>query len=99
VIEGLLHPLGEGTGFPVHLVEVDGNLLPPNLVNKLEIFMLNVLRFGRSVEANDLVCPAASRNDGSIQPLPASPAWAESLEKGTLAEKTRRVAEAQRDAA
>jgi hypothetical protein len=26
-------------------IEIDGNLLPPNVINKLEIFMLNVLRF------------------------------------------------------
>jgi hypothetical protein len=27
-------------------IEIDGNLLPPNVINKLEIFMLNVSRFG-----------------------------------------------------
>jgi hypothetical protein len=27
-------------------VEVDGNLLPPSIVNKLNIFMVNVLRHG-----------------------------------------------------
>ena len=26
-------------------IEIDGAILPPNIVNKLEIFMLNVLRF------------------------------------------------------
>jgi len=31
--------------YPILSVEVDGNLLPPNIVNKLNIFMVNVLRF------------------------------------------------------
>jgi len=26
-------------------IEIDGNLLPPNVINRMEIFMLNVQRF------------------------------------------------------
>jgi hypothetical protein len=44
-------------------VEVDGNLLPPNIVNKLNIFMVNVLRFkGGSDLAASLVDKAGSHN-------------------------------------
>jgi hypothetical protein len=36
-------------------VEVDGNLLPPNIVNKLNIFIVNVLRFKGSSDLSLLV--------------------------------------------
>jgi hypothetical protein len=36
-------------------VEVDGNLLPPNIVNKLNIFMVNVLRFKGDDDLSGLV--------------------------------------------
>ncbi|MDR2516978.1 MAG: acyl-CoA dehydratase activase [Spirochaetaceae bacterium] len=45
VIEGLYTPWARERNYPVLSVEVDGNLLPPNIVNKLNIFMVNVLRF------------------------------------------------------
>jgi predicted CoA-substrate-specific enzyme activase len=45
VIEGVLTPWARERKYPIISVEIDGNLLPPNIVNKLEIFMLNVLRF------------------------------------------------------
>jgi predicted nucleotide-binding protein (sugar kinase/HSP70/actin superfamily) len=45
VIEGLYSPWARERGYPILSVEVDGNLLPPNIVNKLNIFMVNVLRF------------------------------------------------------
>ena len=45
VIEGLITPWSRERRFPVISVEIDGDILPPNIVNKLEIFMLNVLRF------------------------------------------------------
>jgi len=45
VIEGILTPWARENNFPIMSVEVDGNVLPPNIINKLEIFMLNVLRF------------------------------------------------------
>ena len=45
VIEGILTPWAREQKYPIISVEIDGNLLPPNVLNKLEIFMLNVLRF------------------------------------------------------
>ncbi len=46
VIEGLFTPWARERNYPVISVEIDGNLLPPSIVNKLNIFMVNVLRFG-----------------------------------------------------
>ena len=43
-------------------MEVDGNLLPPNIVNKLNIFMVNVLRFKGSNDLSSLVDKAGSHN-------------------------------------
>jgi hypothetical protein len=34
---------------------VDGNLLPPNIVNKLNIFMVNVLRYKGGTDLSALV--------------------------------------------
>jgi len=45
VIEGMFTPWARERNYPILSVEVDGNLLPPNIVNKLNIFMVNVLRF------------------------------------------------------
>ncbi len=45
VIEGLYTPWARERRYPVMSIEIDGNLFPPNVLNKLEIFMLNVLRF------------------------------------------------------
>ncbi|GHU52749.1 hypothetical protein FACS189496_3360 [Bacilli bacterium] len=42
-------------------MEVDGNLLPPNIVNKLNIFMVNVLRFKGGNDLSGLVDKAGSR--------------------------------------
>ncbi|MCU0821603.1 MAG: hypothetical protein MUC95_03915, partial [Spirochaetes bacterium] len=52
VIEGLYTPWARERKYPVMSVEIDGEILPPNIVRKLEIFMLNVLRFreGREIE-------------------------------------------------
>ena len=55
VIEGLLTPWARERRFPVMSVEIDGEILPPNIVNKLEIFMLNVLRFRSKTGTLDLV--------------------------------------------
>jgi predicted CoA-substrate-specific enzyme activase len=55
VIEGLLTPWARERRFPVMSVEIDGEILPPNIVNKLEIFMLNVLRFRKRLDTVDLV--------------------------------------------
>ncbi len=44
-IEGIITPWAREKKYPLMSVEIDGAILPPNIVNKLEIFMLNVLRF------------------------------------------------------
>jgi hypothetical protein len=62
VIEGLFTPWARERNFPTLSVEVDGNLLPPNIVNKLNIFMVNVLRFRGNKDLSSLVDPAGSHN-------------------------------------
>ena len=60
VIEGIYTPWARERNYPTISVEVDGNLLPPNIVNKLNIFMVNVLRFRSHAEAGELIEPADS---------------------------------------
>jgi len=55
VIEGIMTPWTRDHLYPMISVEIDGNILPPNIVNKLEIFMLNVLRFRRSPSIDALL--------------------------------------------
>jgi predicted nucleotide-binding protein (sugar kinase/HSP70/actin superfamily) len=55
VIEGLFTPWARERNYPILSVEVDGNLLPPNIVNKLNIFMVNVLRFKGEGDLSTLV--------------------------------------------
>ena len=55
VIEGIYMPWARERNYPVLSVEVDGNLLPPNIVNKLNIFMVNVLRFNGGTDLSQLV--------------------------------------------
>jgi len=55
VIEGLFTPWARERNYPILSVEVDGNLLPPNIVNKLNIFMVNVLRFRGAGDMSALV--------------------------------------------
>ena len=55
VIEGLFTPWARERNYPILSVEVDGNLLPPNIVNKLNIFMVNVLRFKGEGDLSGLV--------------------------------------------
>jgi predicted nucleotide-binding protein (sugar kinase/HSP70/actin superfamily) len=55
VIEGLFTPWARERNYPILSVEVDGNLLPPNIVNKLNIFMVNVLRFKGGDDLSELV--------------------------------------------
>ena len=45
VIESLYTPWARDRNYPIISVEIDGNQLPPNLISKLNIFMVNVLRF------------------------------------------------------
>jgi predicted CoA-substrate-specific enzyme activase len=58
VIEGVFTPWARERNYPVLSVEVDGNLLPPNIVNKLNIFMVNVLRFQGNQDLSGLIDPA-----------------------------------------
>ncbi len=60
VIEGIYTPWARERNYPIISVEVDGNLLPPNIVNKLNIFMVNVLRFRKEKGAEDLIEAANS---------------------------------------
>ncbi|GHU66056.1 2-hydroxyglutaryl-CoA dehydratase [Spirochaetia bacterium] len=62
VIEGLFTPWARERNYPTLSVEVDGNLLPPNIVNKLNIFMVNVLRFRGGTDLSSLVDKAGSHN-------------------------------------
>ncbi|GHV80211.1 2-hydroxyglutaryl-CoA dehydratase [Spirochaetia bacterium] len=62
VIEGLFTPWARERNYPILSVEVDGNLLPPNIVNKLNIFMVNVLRFKGGNDLSSLVDKAGSHN-------------------------------------
>ena len=55
VIEGLFTPWARERKYPMISIEIDGNLLPPNVLNKLEIFMLNVLRFRNNPDVNTMV--------------------------------------------
>jgi predicted CoA-substrate-specific enzyme activase len=55
VIEGVLTPWAREQKYPIISIEIDGNLLPPNVISKLEIFMLNVLRFGDNKNINTIL--------------------------------------------
>jgi len=55
VIEGLFAPWARDRNYPALSVEIDGNQLPPNIVNKLNIFMVNVLRFKGDRELSSLI--------------------------------------------
>jgi len=55
VIEGVLTPWARERKYPIISIEIDGNILPPNILNKLEIFMLNVLRFRENEDVNTMV--------------------------------------------
>ena len=55
VIEGVLTPWAREQKYPIISIEIDGNLLPPNVLNKLEIFMLNVLRFKGNDDVNTMI--------------------------------------------
>lgn len=55
VIEGLYTPWARERRYPIISIEIDGNLLPPNVLSKLEIFMLNVLRFKSNGNAQVMI--------------------------------------------
>jgi predicted nucleotide-binding protein (sugar kinase/HSP70/actin superfamily) len=70
VIEGIFTPWARERNYPTLSVEVDGNLLPPNIINKLNIFMVNVLRFKGGGDLSSLVDRAGSHNPGFEHPAP-----------------------------
>ena len=55
VIEGLYTPWARDRKYPIISIEIDGNQLPPNLISKLNIFMVNVLRFKDNPDIADLI--------------------------------------------
>ena len=55
VIEGIFTPWARERNYPMLSVEVDGYQLPPNIINKLNIFMVNVLRFRGDGDLSGLV--------------------------------------------
>ena len=55
VIEGIFTPWARERNYPILSVEVDGYQLPPNIINKLNIFMVNVLRFKGDNDLSRLV--------------------------------------------
>jgi predicted nucleotide-binding protein (sugar kinase/HSP70/actin superfamily) len=65
VIEGLFTPWARERNYPILSVEVDGNLLPPNIINKLNIFMVNVLRFNGRTDVSGLIDKRESMTDAS----------------------------------
>jgi predicted CoA-substrate-specific enzyme activase len=65
VIEGLFTPWARDRNYPSISVEVDGNQLPPNIVNKLNIFMVNVLRFRGGRDLSGLIDGAGDGSAGS----------------------------------
>jgi predicted nucleotide-binding protein (sugar kinase/HSP70/actin superfamily) len=57
VIEGVLTPWARERKYPVISIEIDGNILPPNVLSKLEIFMLNVMRFKGHADVASIPSP------------------------------------------
>jgi len=55
VIEGIVTPWARERKFPMMSIEIDGEILPPTVINKLDIFMLNVLRFKHNPDLKDLI--------------------------------------------
>ncbi|MBO7516467.1 MAG: hypothetical protein J6T61_01845, partial [Spirochaetia bacterium] len=55
VIEGLYLPYARQNKYPAISIEIDGNQLPPNIINKLNIFMLNVIRYKENPGVAELI--------------------------------------------
>lgn len=53
LIEGIYAPYAKSQQHPVILIENDGNEYAPGLVSKLEVFILNVLRYDQSQQKKD----------------------------------------------
>ncbi len=67
VIEGIYYPWARENRYPMISVEVDGNVLPPNIISKLNIFMVNVLRFRKSPKSVEFIETAEAAEDSSLQ--------------------------------
>ena len=74
VIEGLFTTWARERNYPALSVEVDGNLLPPNIINKLNIFMVNVLRFKGNTDLSSLIDQAGSHNPRAGEAASGNPA-------------------------
>jgi hypothetical protein len=85
VIEGIFTPWARERNYPTLSVEVDGNLLPPNIVNKLNIFMVNVLRFKGGNDLSGLVDKAGSHTKRFTATGGAAPAAASAIKAGAAA--------------
>ncbi|KAF0157544.1 MAG: CoA-substrate-specific enzyme activase [Syntrophaceae bacterium] len=64
VIEGLYTPWARERKYPTISIEIDGNLLPPNVLSKLEIFMLNVKRFKGKEDIHSMVERQGTKSAG-----------------------------------
>ncbi len=64
VIEGLYTPWARERNYPTISIEIDGNLLPPNVLSKLEIFMLNVKRFKGKGDVHSMVERQGAKSTG-----------------------------------
>ncbi|MBU1222157.1 activase [Myxococcota bacterium] len=64
VIEGIYTPWARERKLPVISVEIDGNVLPPGIINRLDIFMLNVLRLRQEKDTAEFVeSPEGNKSD------------------------------------
>jgi hypothetical protein len=48
-------PYARQNKYPAISIEIDGNQLPPNIINKLNIFMLNVIRYKENPGVAELI--------------------------------------------
>jgi len=69
VIEGLITPWSRERNFPVMSVEIDGAVLPPNIISKLDIFMLNVLRFRQNPDNMELIEQNEKQDDSMCRKI------------------------------
>jgi predicted nucleotide-binding protein (sugar kinase/HSP70/actin superfamily) len=67
VIEGVYYPWAREQRYPMISLEVDGNVLPPNIINKLNIFMVNVLRFRTDPNSLNFVETADTEKNDIVQ--------------------------------
>lgn len=55
VIEGIFSPWARDRRYPVLSVEVDGNQLPPSIINRTNVFAVNVARYRVDLDSSQLV--------------------------------------------